>query len=561
MPVAPNMKNALLDNRVTAIRNEHKQLGIARAQLDLSGGIDSAVMAGILVMALGPDNVTLAHTNIHTNPEQTARAKRLADGLGCRLAIGDFTEAYEAIVNEMRRSLSKAGYSIEEIDELVAKDKTVLGSIRSTLRAPLGRGYNRLTGGGLRHGTGNECEDRYLRFYQKGGDGEVDSNPIAMLSKGEVYQLAWFLAKRFPKAASSYKEIIQAVPSPDLWGEGDGHSDETELLAWTGAPFTYSRIDASTGEYTYVGTIERVSRFLDMTFTNQVDGRSTGEKMLFAEVPIDDMSYVVEQASKSGLFDGFTHKEIETLLIAARRIERITRHKLNPNCPCYGSRDELVEEGILTNDLPDIPKDGFQSKALIVVDMLNDFGPGGALSVPGAEDIVEPINNLMRTGGYDTIVLVQDWHPADHGSFAVNTKRGINVGDVFYLNGLEQVAWPVHCVQGTKGAEFMAGLDTKRASLIIRKGMDPEVDSYSAFCDNGGKNPTGLTGYLKSRGIEVVDVCGVATDYCVKFTALDSLKAGFKTRIMLKGCRGVQLNEDDSVKAVNEMMAAGISAI
>lgn len=350
MPVAPNRLNTLYDNRVEAIRKAHIDAGLARAELDLSGGIDSAVMAGLLVMALGPANVTLAHTNINSNPEQTARAQALAEGLGCRLAIGDFTPAYEMIVAEIRRSLVAAGYDDAEIEARLASNKTILGSIRSTLRAPLGRGYNRVTGGGIRHGTGNECEDRFLRFYQKGGDGEVDSNPIAMLSKGEVYQLAYWLAQRTPSAASAYRAIIEATPSPDLWGEGDGHSDEAELQSWTGAPFTYSRIDPDTGEYTYVGSIERVSRFLDLYVED--DSTTMGDLLFADNLSVGTLDSLTAKAGDSGLFEGLDKDTVISLLWASHRIERITRHKENPNCPTYGTRKDLVRAGILLNTLP-----------------------------------------------------------------------------------------------------------------------------------------------------------------------------------------------------------------
>jgi NH3-dependent NAD+ synthetase len=354
MPIAPNMKNALLDNRIDALRAAHMDAGIGRAELDLSGGIDSAVMAGLLVMALGPENVTLVHSRFSTNPDQSERARRLAQGFNCKLVDASLGGVWQVLLNEMRRSLAAAGYDMEEIEERIENDPTILGSIRSCLRAPIGRGYNRLTGGGLRHGTGNECEDRWLRFYQKGGDGEVDSNPIAMLSKGEVYQLAWFLAKRLPNAAEAILDTIKATPSPDLWGTGDGHNDEDELLSWTGVPFTYSRIDPETGEYGYVGLIERVSRFLDLKVSPIIIGDTTNEDVLFAPDAEPHWEELVTAAKCSGYFDDFRRSEVEAALMAARKTEAVTRHKMNPNCPSYGNREELAEAGILTNTLPSI---------------------------------------------------------------------------------------------------------------------------------------------------------------------------------------------------------------
>jgi NH3-dependent NAD+ synthetase len=357
------MKSTLLDNRVAAIRRAHLDAGLRRAELDLSGGIDSAMMAGLLVLALGPENVTLVHSRFSTNPDQSDRAHQLAKGLDCPLNDIDLTRLYgdliatmvDCIYNaqfDLRGGADKAEAFCEEIDFRIEQDPTILGSIRSTLRAPIGRAFNRMTGGGLRHGTGNECEDRWLRFYQKGGDGEVDSNPMAMLTKGEVYQLAWFLAKRLPNAAQALIDTIKATPSPDLWGTGDGHSDEAELLSWTGAPFTYSRIDVETGEYSHVGTIERMSRFLDLKISPIIIGDTTNENVLFSPHAEPHWARLVTRAKESGYFDEFGRSEVETFLMAARKTERITRHKVNPNCPTYGTREELVRKGILTNDLP-----------------------------------------------------------------------------------------------------------------------------------------------------------------------------------------------------------------
>lgn len=326
MPIRPNMKNALLDNRINAIRKAHLEANISRAELDLSGGVDSAVMACILVLALGPERVTLVHSRFSTNPEQTERAHELAAGLNCPLIDIDLSGVWNALLPAMKDAIETA-YGPDVLDgevaARIAADPTILGSIRSTLRAPIGRGFNRLTGGGLRHGTGNECEDRYLRFYQKGGDGEVDSNPIAMLSKGEVYQLAWWCAQRIPAAKDALYAIISATPSPDLWGNGDG-------------------------------TIERVSRFLDLstTFGRQATPHefvlfmdSLSEEKVREYIPA--MLYL-----KDAVFAGLDGETVERLLMAARKTERVTRHKMNPNCPSYGTRQELLVAGILTNDLP-----------------------------------------------------------------------------------------------------------------------------------------------------------------------------------------------------------------
>ena len=343
---------ALLNNRVEAIRKYHADTGIKRAELDVSGGIDSAVMAGLLVMALGAESCTFAHLGINSDPKQTDRAIRLIKGIGGKLAVLDLTEDYTTLVNKMIATLHAAGYSIYEVEERLSKDPTILGSIRSTLRAPLGRAYNRLTGGGLRHGTGNECEDRFLRFYQKGGDGEVDTNPIAMLSKAEVYQLAFELADHFGETAKqAYYETIGTIPSADLWGVGDRHNDESEIAKWLGASFTYGRLDVTTGRIVNVGTIERVSRFLDAYVAPHV---LSNEATLFG---YDEPNWkaLTTQAMVSLPFieSGTQRDTVTTLLKGARRAERQTRHKLNPAIPQLGTRRELIDTGILSDNFDD----------------------------------------------------------------------------------------------------------------------------------------------------------------------------------------------------------------
>ena len=326
---------ALILDRTEAISSYHLDAGLDRAQLDVSGGIDSAVMLGLLCLALGPDQVTAVTSSIHSSPTSRLRAKAVADRFGCRLVDINLTDIYDDLVGLMVSRLVAAGFDDSEVRARIADDPTVLGSIRSTLRAPVGRGFNRLSGGGIRHGTGNECEDRFLRFFQKGGDGEVDTNPLAMLSKGEVYQLA--LALEVPE------EIISAIPTPDLWGSGDAHNDEDELLAWTGVPFSYSRVDVKTGLYHNVGTIERVSRFLDSC-----------DDALF-RVTESELDVVLAQALKCPAFAGLDDDMVLSFCRAARRIETITRHKENPSATPLGDRADLVVRGILSNDLPSTP--------------------------------------------------------------------------------------------------------------------------------------------------------------------------------------------------------------
>ena len=193
-------------------------------------------------------------------------------------------------------------------------------------------------------------------------------------------------------------------------------------------------------------------------------------------------------------------------------------------------------------------------KALIIVDMQNDFCPGGALPVKDGNTIVPVINDLMKK--FDLIVATQDWHPKDHGSFASN--HGKKPGEMIVLNGLDQILWPDHCLQGTPGAEFVKGLDVKRITKVFQKGMDKDVDSYSGFFDNGHKNATGLGDYLKQQKVTEVYAVGLATDYCVKFTALDAVGLGLKTFLITDACKGVNLSDEDVPRAIAEMAKAGV---
>jgi nicotinamidase/pyrazinamidase len=161
-------------------------------------------------------------------------------------------------------------------------------------------------------------------------------------------------------------------------------------------------------------------------------------------------------------------------------------------------------------------------KALIIVDVQNDFCEGGSLAVPGASEIIPYINGLMDSDQYDQIILTQDFHPANHKSFASNNNR--NVGETIILNGIPQFMWPDHCVQGTPGVEFHPALNRDKATHIIQKGKNPEIDSYSAFQDNNHFMKTGLTDFLKYHDIELVEIAGLALDYCVRATCLDAVK-------------------------------------
>jgi nicotinamidase/pyrazinamidase len=193
-------------------------------------------------------------------------------------------------------------------------------------------------------------------------------------------------------------------------------------------------------------------------------------------------------------------------------------------------------------------------RALICVDIQNDFCPGGSLEVNEGDQVIPVANKLMEH--FDLVVATQDWHPANHKSFAAMHPWRYP-GDVIDLNGLQQILWPIHCVQGSFGAEFAPGLNTDAFEEVFVKGTDTEIDSYSGFFDNGHRKATGLGDYLKEKGVEEVYILGLALDVCVKFTVLDALGLGFKTYLVEDGCRGVNLNEGDSDKALSEMREKG----
>ena len=197
-------------------------------------------------------------------------------------------------------------------------------------------------------------------------------------------------------------------------------------------------------------------------------------------------------------------------------------------------------------------------KALLLVDIQNDFLPGGALAVPEGDEVIAVANRLLPT--FDRVIATKDWHPADHCSFAAN-HPGRRPGETVEVAGLEQILWPVHCVQGSPGADFGPGLDTAGVEEVFYKGTDPLVDSYSTFFDNAARRSTGLDDYLRRSGVDEVYLLGLATDYCVKFSALDAVALGFRTRVIEDGCRGVDLEPGDSARALDEMRAAGVEVV
>jgi nicotinamidase/pyrazinamidase len=196
--------------------------------------------------------------------------------------------------------------------------------------------------------------------------------------------------------------------------------------------------------------------------------------------------------------------------------------------------------------------------ALILVDLQNDFLPGGALAVPHGDPVIPLANQLQ--GAFKLVVATQDWHPANHGSFAAS-HPGKKPGDVILLKKLPQRLWPVHCVQNTRGAQLAPGLMLGHVNKVFRKGTDADIDSYSGFFDNGHLRATGLGDYLREKKVTDVYVMGLATDYCVKFTALDAVGLGFKTFLIEDACRGVNLQPDDIKNAVEEMKRAGVTVV
>jgi nicotinamidase/pyrazinamidase len=196
-------------------------------------------------------------------------------------------------------------------------------------------------------------------------------------------------------------------------------------------------------------------------------------------------------------------------------------------------------------------------KALVVIDPQNDFCPGGALAVTGGDSIMQPINEMM--GAFDLVILTQDWHPEGHSSFA-SSHDGAAPFTLTDMPYGPQVLWPDHCLQGHQGAAFHPALDTVRADAVIRKGTNPAVDSYSAFFENDKATATGLAGLLRDRGCEDLTMVGLATDYCVAWSALDGVANGFRVEVRLPACRAIDL--DGSLdRALADMRQAGVTLV
>ncbi|MDR0308392.1 MAG: bifunctional nicotinamidase/pyrazinamidase [Coriobacteriales bacterium] len=201
-------------------------------------------------------------------------------------------------------------------------------------------------------------------------------------------------------------------------------------------------------------------------------------------------------------------------------------------------------------------------QALIIVDIQNDFCPGGSLAVTGGDGIVELTNSLAEqfSAVGDLVLATQDWHPADHGSFA-SQHKGVTVGEMGELSGLPQVFWPDHCIAETQGAEFHPNLKAELIDVVFRKGTDRRIDSYSGFYDNDHASSTGLAEFLRTEGVTDVVVVGLATDYCVLATALDALTEGFAVTVISDACRAVNISPDDGRQALKRLEEAGVQIV
>jgi nicotinamidase/pyrazinamidase len=220
---------------------------------------------------------------------------------------------------------------------------------------------------------------------------------------------------------------------------------------------------------------------------------------------------------------------------------------------CHGIPDGTIGESQQGNG------ETMAKRALILFDIQNDFVPGGALAVPNGNDVVPVANRwiarFFEDGGL--VVATQDWHPPDHVSF-ITQNPGRRIGESIDVDGLPQVIWPDHCVQNTRGAAFVKGLDTVRIRALVQKGTDPRIDSYSGFFDNHHRKQTELSGVLRQSGVTDVYILGLATDYCVKFTALDARELGFETWLIPEGSRAINIHPGDEQRSIEEMIDAGV---
>ena len=294
----------LVDAIVSAMKKQAEEAHTTKAEVDISGGIDSAVVVALACKAFGPENVIGVYSSINSSEESRKRAALVSETFGFKMLSLDLSNVFNQIVLQVKSELM----CLELPSSFIENDPTVLGSLRSCLRAPIGRFVNRAFGGGIRQGTGNRDEDELVRFYQKGGDGEVDCNWIDGLFKSEVWELAEYLGVP--------QEIIDAKPTPDLWGKGEEHNDEDELKAITGVNLTYTRPGKE------MGTIEWASR------ENEKNGCITGMNAGLEELSV--LGYTEEEAN---------------IIKALRKMEKATRHKALP--PPQLDRSLLVHMGVV----------------------------------------------------------------------------------------------------------------------------------------------------------------------------------------------------------------------
>jgi nicotinamidase/pyrazinamidase len=198
-----------------------------------------------------------------------------------------------------------------------------------------------------------------------------------------------------------------------------------------------------------------------------------------------------------------------------------------------------------------------KNNALLIIDVQNDFCPGGALPVMEGDEVIEPINVLSAK--FKKVVATQDWHPVNHISFAKNHRK--EPYEIILIDGIEQVLWPEHCVPGTWGADFPEKLDTKNIDLIVRNGNNPAIDAYSTFLENDKKTETGLHYYLQGLGIKNIYLCGLATDYCVYYSAMDGVNYGFNTHVIIDATRGINIPSGNIKRAVDDMLEHGVKII
>lgn len=196
--------------------------------------------------------------------------------------------------------------------------------------------------------------------------------------------------------------------------------------------------------------------------------------------------------------------------------------------------------------------------ALLLVDIQNDFMPGGALEVQKGDQIIPAVKRLIELP-FEVILASKDWHPSNHISFAATHHK--QAGEVITVEGIEQILWPVHCVHDTAGSDFYPGWNTDRVHKVFHKGTDPEIDSYSAFFDNSRNKSTGLGEYLKKKGIKTLFLAGLTTEYCVKYSAIDAISMGLQVYVVADACKGVNLRPNDSKNALREMEAAGVLVV